>query len=56
MRKTRPIQNVRTQPRRSSDAGMMYPLTRKNTMMPNRLVLNSGISSRRNSGMKAYDE
>lgn len=29
----------------------MYPLTRKNTMMPKRLVLNSGISSRRNSAM-----
>ncbi|GGR32380.1 hypothetical protein GCM10010251_55620 [Streptomyces aurantiogriseus] len=25
-------------------------------MMPNRLVLNCGISSRRNSAMKAYDE
>ncbi|MBB4911052.1 hypothetical protein H4W32_002087 [Actinophytocola algeriensis] len=56
MRNTRPVQNARTLPRRSSDAGMMSPLTRKNTMMPYLLVLNSGISSRRNSAMKAYDE
>lgn len=33
-RNNRPIQNPATLPRRSSDAGITYPLTRKNTMTP----------------------
>lgn len=34
----------------------MYPLTRKNTMIPYRPRSNCGITSCRNSGMNARDE
>ena len=33
-RNSRLVQNPRTDPLRSSEAGMMYPLTRKNTKTP----------------------
>ncbi|GGL14209.1 hypothetical protein Sme01_06390 [Sphaerisporangium melleum] len=49
-RKNREIQNARRLPRRSRDAGTMYPLTKKNTMTPYQPGSNTAFTGNRASG------
>lgn len=55
-RKNRPAQNRRTLPRRSSENGTTYPLTRKNTNTPYRPKSNHGLAAPRTSGSSTSRE